>query len=117
MKPAGESITPALADPDWVAREIAAETHSTNFNVRSLGKLKVASGVPKIGAYIAHSPANLRKEAAAALGEIADPARQPFLESVVEDRDPKVRKNARWALPASIGMPPYRHPKGALTHF
>jgi HEAT repeat protein len=42
--------------------------------------------------------ANLRKESAAALGEIANPVAAPFLEAVVDDLDPEVRKNARWAL-------------------
>jgi hypothetical protein len=40
----------------------------------------------------------LRKEAAAALGEIADPDGEAFLALVANDPDPDVRKNARWAL-------------------
>jgi HEAT repeat protein len=66
--------------------------------VRSLGKLKVARANPAIAPSLAHPQANLRKEAAAALGEIADPTAQPLLEAVVNDQDPAVRKNARWAL-------------------
>ena len=95
MKPAAESITRALADTDWMVREVAAETLGTNVNgvqaadplisalsdefwqvrlkaARSLGKMKVARAVPAIGACLAHPQANLRKEGAAALGEIAD---------------------------------------------
>jgi HEAT repeat protein len=45
-----------------------------------------------------HEQANLRKESAAALGEIADPAAMPYLEHVQNDADPEVRKNARWAI-------------------
>ena len=98
LKPATRDPSPARsADGDWMVREIAAETLGTNVNglqaadaligavadeywqvrlkaVRSLGKLKVARGVAQIGGCIAHPQANLRKEAAAALGEIADPA-------------------------------------------
>ena len=32
MKPAGDSLTRSLADADWMAREIAAETLGTNAN-------------------------------------------------------------------------------------
>jgi HEAT repeat protein len=104
-----------------MVREIAAETLGTNLNglqaadalisvlgdefwqvrlkaVRSLGKMKVARAVPSVGVCIRHPQANLRKEAAAALGEIADPAGAPFLEPVLDDADPEVRKNARWAM-------------------
>ena len=42
--------------------------------------------------------ANLRKEAAAALGEIADPLASAALERHLDDPDPDVRKNLRWAL-------------------
>jgi HEAT repeat protein len=121
LKPAAESITRALADSDWMVREIAAETLGTNVNgslaadalisilgdefwqvrlkaVRSLGKMKAARAVPSIGACIVHPQANLRKEGAAALGEIADPAGAPFLKLVLDDADPEVRKNARWAM-------------------
>jgi HEAT repeat protein len=54
--------------------------------------------VPSIGACLAHPQANLRKEGAAALGEIADPAGETFLASILDDPDPEVRKNARWAM-------------------
>ena len=45
-----------------------------------------------------HPVANLRKEAAAALGEIADPLASAALERHLDDPDPDVRKNLRWAL-------------------
>jgi HEAT repeat protein len=126
LKPATEAITRALADRDWMVREIAAETLGSNVSashhnraqaadalidglqdefwqvrlkaVRSLGKMKIARAVTAIGACIAHPQANLRKESAAALGEIADPAGEPFLTPIVDDADPDVRKNARWAM-------------------
>jgi HEAT repeat protein len=47
---------------------------------------------------ISHPQANLRKEAAAALGEIALPETEIFLEPIFDDVDPEVRKNARWAM-------------------
>jgi HEAT repeat protein len=121
MKPAAESITKALGDSDWMVREMAAETLGLNANgliaadaliaklddefwqvrlkaTRSLGRMKVAKAVLPICKGLSHEQANLRKESAAALGEIAEPAAQPFLEEVMDDLDPEVRKNARWAL-------------------
>jgi hypothetical protein len=55
-----------------------------------------------------HPQANLRKEAAAALGEISDPGGRQFLEPVLDDPDPEVRKNARWAMQQIVSK------KGAL---
>jgi HEAT repeat protein len=121
MKPAAESITRALKDGDWMVREMAAETVGLNANgtiaadqliealedefwqvrlkaVRSLGKMKIERAVRPIGKCAVHPQANLRKEAAAAMGEIADPAAEPFLALIADDPDPEVRKNARWAL-------------------
>jgi HEAT repeat protein len=121
MKPAGEAIVHALADQDWMVREVAAETLgickagvqsadalikvlADEFwqvrlkGVRSLGVLRVNRAVAAIGACLGHPQANLRKESAAALGEIADPAGLPFLEGLADDPDPDVRKNVRWAL-------------------
>jgi HEAT repeat protein len=40
---------------------------------------------------------NLRKEAAAALGEIAHPDAAPALKAAADDPDPDVRKLVRWA--------------------
>jgi len=62
---AADALIGVLADEFWQVRLKAA---------RSLGKMKVARAVPAIGTCISHPQANLRKEAAAALGEIADPA-------------------------------------------
>jgi vesicle coat complex subunit len=121
LKPAAEAITRALQDNDWMVREMAAETLGSNANglmaadrliagladefwqvrlkaIRSLGKMKVDRAVRPIGNCITHEQANLRKEAAAALGEIADAAAEPYLVLVANDPDPEVRKNARWAL-------------------
>jgi HEAT repeat protein len=121
MKTAGESVVRALSDADWMVREVAAETLGTSkagaqsadalMNalsdefwqvrlkaVRSLGILKIQRAVAIIGGCLDHPQANLRKECAAALGEIADPAGRPFLEMLVDDPDPEVRKNVRWAM-------------------
>jgi len=121
MGPAAESITRALGDDDWMVREMAADTLGQNANgsvatdqliaaladgfwqvrlkaIRSLGKMKIDRAVHPIGNCITHEQANLRKEAAAALGEIAAPAAEPFLVLVANDPDPEVRKNARWGL-------------------
>ena len=54
--------------------------------------------ISAIGGCLDHPQANLRKECAAALGEIADPAGRPFLETLADDPDPEVRKNVRWAI-------------------
>ena len=60
--------------------------------------MKVERAVKPIGGSITHEQANLRKEAAAALGEIAHSDAEPFLVLVANDPDPEVRKNSRWAL-------------------
>jgi hypothetical protein len=54
--------------------------------------------VAALGGALTHSVNNLRKEASAALGEIADPAALPFLLPCRDDPDPDVRKLARWAI-------------------
>jgi HEAT repeat protein len=41
---------------------------------------------------------NLRKEVAGALGEIGQPSALGFLQKHVDDPDPDVRKNVRWAM-------------------
>lgn len=66
--------------------------------VRSLGRMKIERAVRPIGNCVNHAQANLRNEAAAALGEIAHPDGEAFLAVVADDQDPDVRKNARWAL-------------------
>jgi HEAT repeat protein len=121
MKTAGDSIARALTDGDWMVREVAADTlgiskAETNAAdaliktlgdeywqvrlkaARSLGALKVGKAVVAIGACLDHPQGNLRKECAAALGEIADPAGLQFVERLADDHDPDVRKNARWAI-------------------
>jgi HEAT repeat protein len=86
---AADQLIGALADGFWQVRLKS---------IRSLGKMKIDRAVRPIGGCITHEQANLRKEAAAALGEIADPAGEPFLALVAGDSDPEVRKNSRWAL-------------------
>ena len=49
---------------------------------------------------VTHDISNLRKEAAAALGEIAHVDALPHLEAVLDDPDPDVRKNIVWASTA-----------------
>ena len=66
--------------------------------VRAVLRRMIDRAVRPIGGCITHEQANLRKEAAAALGEIADPSGEPFLALVAGDTDPEVRKNSRWAL-------------------
>jgi HEAT repeat protein len=56
--------TAAPTDPFWQVRLKS---------IRSLGKMKIDRAVHLIGGCITHEQANLRKEAAAALGEIAAP--------------------------------------------
>jgi HEAT repeat protein len=110
-----------MSDENWMVREVAAETMGTNKlgsqaaealmarlddpfwqvrlkAIRSLGRLKIGQATMQIVPSLAHEQANLRKEAAAALGEIADGAALPFLQQVADDPDPEVRKNARWAI-------------------
>ena len=70
--------------------------------------MKVVRAVPAIGACLAHPQANLRKEGAAALGEIADASGCKYLEPILDDPDPEVRKNARWAMQQIVAR------KGAL---
>src|SRR5262249_62047801 len=109
----------ALKDDDWMVREMAAETLGLNANgglsadqligclgdafwqvrlkaIRSLGKMKVERAGRPIGNCVTHEQANLRKEAAAALGEIAHADGEAVLALIANDPDPDVRKNARW---------------------
>jgi len=118
---AAESIVRSLKDDDWMVREMSAETLGSNVNgaigadqliaslgdafwqvrlkaIRSLGRMKIDRAVRPIGNCVTHEQANLRKEAAAALGEIAAADGEPFLALIANDPDPDVRKNARWAL-------------------
>jgi HEAT repeat protein len=78
-----------LDDPYWQVRLKA---------IRGLGLLKAKDATAAIGAALAQGISNLRKEAAAALGEIADPASLPLLREYAADPDPDVRKNVLWAI-------------------
>lgn len=69
-----------------------------NAVIPGLGKMKVKEAVAGAATNLTHEQANLRKESAAALGEIADPTATPYLDTVLNDPDPEVRKNARWAV-------------------
>lgn len=85
-----EALIASLSDDYWQVRQKAA---------RALGRLKQPRAVsPLIELALGHSSANLRKEAAIALGEIGDPSARPALEAASEDHDPDVRKLARLAL-------------------
>jgi HEAT repeat protein len=121
MPAARGAVVSLLSDPDWQVREAAAEAIGkftdapANFEVlpallrlldddywqvrvravRSLGRLKARQAVSAIGAALTGDIGNLRKEAAAALGEIADPASLPLLQAHANDPDPDVRRNVR----------------------
>lgn len=119
-----QALLTALGDPIWQVREEAATTlaklkpaaaqaallsalQDGYWQVRlratrALGRLKDPSAVTAISlGPLRHEEANLRKEAAVALGEIADAAATEALLSAQLDTDPEVRKAARMAL-ASI---------------
>jgi HEAT repeat protein len=78
-----------MNDESWQVRAKAAN---------SLGRICAVPAIPALGAALAHEVSNLRKEAAAALGEIADPTALKFLEPAAGDPDPDVRKLVRWAI-------------------
>ena len=65
---------------------------------RSLGQIKAVAAVHALAPSLTHSISNLRKEAAAALGEIAHPDGLAYLEQAEGDPDPDVNKNIRWAI-------------------
>ena len=86
---AGKRLIAALADQYWQVTLKA---------VRSLGKLHVSEAVSAVGPLLGHDNSNLRKEVAAALGEIGQPSALAYLQKHVDDPDPDVRKNVRWAI-------------------
>ena len=75
--------------------------------MRSLGKLKVARGGARIGACLAHPQRTCARRARPRLARSPTP-RLKFLEPVLDDPDPEVRKNARWAMQQIVSR------KGAL---
>jgi HEAT repeat protein len=83
------ALRSALADSHWQVRQRA---------LQSLGVLKAVEAVSDIASLLEHDLPTLRKEAAAALGEIADPAARIALERRADDADPEVRKTVYWAL-------------------
>ncbi|MEZ2204135.1 HEAT repeat domain-containing protein [Bradyrhizobium japonicum] len=66
--------------------------------LQSLGKLRFRGAVGAIIPFLDDELPSLRKEAAAALGEIADPAARDALVARARDDDPDVRKTVSWAL-------------------
>jgi HEAT repeat protein len=82
-------LVAALDDPAWQVRLKA---------VRSLGILRAVAATERVGLLMEHPVSNLRKECAAALGEIAAMTGRPFLERHRDDIDPEVRKTIGWAL-------------------
>ena len=86
---AADALVAALKDSFWQVRVKAA---------RSIGQLKAETAIHALAPSLEHKISNLRKEAAAALGEIAHPDGLPYLVDVEDDPDPDVRKNIRWAI-------------------
>jgi HEAT repeat protein len=84
-----DGLIEALSDEFWQVRGKAALT---------LGKLKVVGAISALGDLLSFPVSNLRKDVVTALGEIGHRDALPFLESVVDDADPDVRKIARWSI-------------------
>jgi HEAT repeat protein len=79
----------ALADDFWQVRLRAA---------RSLGRLRYAAALDALGGLLGHGIANLRKEAALALGELGQARALSVLQAAEADSDPEVSKAVRIAL-------------------
>ncbi|UQR61330.1 HEAT repeat domain-containing protein [Bradyrhizobium sp. C-145] len=62
------------------------------------GQAPVREAVGSIIPFLDHQLPSLRKDAAAALGEIADPSARDALVARSRDDDPDVRKTVSWAL-------------------
>ncbi|MGH1574701.1 HEAT repeat domain-containing protein [Methylobacterium sp. P31] len=86
----------AMDDPVWQVRTKAAN---------ALGRIRAAAAVDVLGRELTSEVSNLRKEAAAALGEIADPRGLAALEAACNDPDPDVRKLIQWAIGRCQGRP------------
>ena len=84
-----DALIAAMDDSYW---EVCVKS------ARSLGQLKSTRAVEILGSTLGHGMSNLRKEAAAALGEIGDKAARPYLLKAQDDVDPDVRKLVQWAL-------------------
>ena len=78
-----------MADPVWQVRTKVAN---------ALGRIRAKAAVEVLGEALGSEVSNLRKEAAAALGEIAEPRAVARLERCADDPDPDVRKLVRWAI-------------------
>uniref|UniRef100_UPI0028A7FA51 HEAT repeat domain-containing protein n=1 Tax=Pseudomonas sp. TaxID=306 RepID=UPI0028A7FA51 len=61
-------------------------------------RLRHGPALDGLAALLSHSIANLRKEAALALGELGDMRALPALRAAEPDGDPEVRKAVRIAL-------------------
>jgi HEAT repeat protein len=83
------ALVETLADGYWQVRLQAA---------RALGRWRAAHAIETIVTLLAHPISNLRKEAALALGEIADTAALPTLRLAETDGDPEVVKAVRIAV-------------------
>ncbi|MBW6312790.1 HEAT repeat domain-containing protein, partial [Pseudomonas aeruginosa] len=70
----------------------------------ALGRLRHRPAREALEALLGHPIGNLRKEAALALGELADPASAQALRVAEGDGDPEVRKAVRIAL-AQLRVP------------
>ena len=70
-----------------------------------MGRIKATAAVDVLGQALGSDVSNLRKEAAAALGEIADPRSLAALEAAANDPDPDVRKLIQWAIGRCQGRP------------
>jgi len=64
----------------------------------TLGRIRAKAAVEVLGEALGSEVSNLRKEAAAALGEIADPRGLARLGRCIDDPDPDARKLVRWAI-------------------
>ncbi|MDU3095552.1 MAG: HEAT repeat domain-containing protein, partial [Bradyrhizobium sp.] len=60
--------------------------------------LRAREALPAIIVLLGDDNPSLRKDAAATLGEIADPASREALATRAQDADPDVRKTVAWAL-------------------
>jgi len=87
---ATESLSAMLLDPDWRARQMAAW---------ALSELKDERAVKALGnALVSDARAEVRRDAAAALGEIRSADGLPYLRQAINDPESSVSAKARWAI-------------------